>query len=159
MPENKKTCVLWYNASEILKDFYIEKTNSVNGTSTYISHLSGLEDPSLNLPVPHASKPELVDRADDVIKQLGNYLEFNVSKRDISTEIKIDTGFVMPTEQDVQNARAGTDILYQMMESNQVAIIYDHENQTYTKLVTFTVQPNGEVKKFVKKLIHACLSV
>ncbi|MBQ2713857.1 MAG: hypothetical protein IJF22_02670 [Clostridia bacterium] len=139
--------------SEILKDFYIEKTNSVNGTSTYISHLSGLEAPSLNLPVPHASKPELVDRADDVIKQLGNYLEFTVSKRDISTEIKIDAGFVMPTEQDVQKARAGTDILYQMMvESNQVVIIYDHENQTYTKLVTFTVQPNGEVKKFVKKL-------
>jgi hypothetical protein len=138
--------------SETLKNFYIEKTNSVNGTSTYITHLSGLEDPSLNLPVPRASEPELVDRADDVIKQLGNYLEFNVSKRDISTEIKIDTGFVMPTEQDVQNARAGTDILYQMMESNQVAIICDHENQTYTKLVTFTVQPNGEVKKFVKKL-------
>lgn len=137
--------------SDTLKNFYIEKTNSTNGTSTYISRLTGLEDPNLNLPVPQASKPELVDRADDVIKQLGNYLEFTVSKRDISTEIKIDTGFVMPTEQDVQNARAGTDILYQMMESNQVAIIYDHENQTYTKLVTFSVQPNGEVKKFVKK--------
>ena len=138
--------------SDTLKNFYIEKTNSVNGTSTYITHLTGLEDPSLNLPVPQASKPELVDRADEVIKQLGNYLEFMVSKRDISTEIKIDTGFVMPTEQDVQAARAGTDILYQMMESNQVAIIYDHENQTYTKLVTFSTQPNGEVKKFVKKL-------
>ena len=138
--------------SDTLKNFYIEKTNSTNGTSTYISRLTGLEDPNLNLPVPQASKPELVDRADDVIKQLGNYLEFTVSKRDISTEIKIDTGFVMPTEQDVQNARAGTDILYQMMESNQVAIIYDHENQTYTKLVTFSTQPNGEVKKFVKKL-------
>ena len=137
--------------SDTLKDFYIEKTNSVNGTNTYIANLTGFEDPSLNLPVPQVSNPDLVDRADDVIKQLGNYLEFTVSKRDISTEIKVDTGFVMPTEQEVQNAKAGTDVLYQMLETNSVALIYDHENQTYTKLVTFAVQPNGDVKKFVKK--------
>ena len=83
--------------SDTLKNFYIEKTNSTNGTSTYISRLTGLEDPNLNLPVPQASKPELVDRADDVIKQLGNYLEFTVSKRDISTEIKIQALLCQPS--------------------------------------------------------------
>lgn len=137
--------------SSTLKNFYIEKTNAVNGTNTYIAHLSGLEDASLNLPIPKASKPELVDRADNVIKQLGNYLKFTVAKRDISTEIKVGTGFYMPNHEEVQNAYAGTDILCQMLETNSIALIYDHQDTTYTKVVTFAVQPNGDIKKFVKK--------
>ncbi|MBR3790502.1 MAG: hypothetical protein IKK20_01710 [Clostridia bacterium] len=137
--------------SDALKSFCIQKAGT-NGTKTvFLGKLSGLEGQDLNLPVATPSQTTFVDRADDVIKQLGNNVKFEVDRTDVSTRINIMPSFVMPTQDEVLQAIGTADITanFEDIEENKITLVYTANDETYSKEIVFEPNAEGVMEKKV----------
>ena len=138
--------------SEALKNFFIKRIKLENNTAVYVAKLSGLENASLNLPLPMPSKTDFVDNADSAIKQLGNYLAITVTTDERSSTIEVDTMFMMPTEDEVVDSIANKNITPAYNEADQSILLkYSESGITYTKEIKFETSSSGKTIKKVTR--------
>ena len=136
--------------SDFLKSFFVEKIGTSGTRTLYDAKLSGQEPQSLNLPVPFTSSTTFVDSADNVIKQWGNNLRFEVAPASTGVRVAIKPAFSFPTQTAVEDTLTQDMQMQYLPEQQMVRLVYTFADEVFTKDVVF-VEEEGIIKKYVSR--------